>query len=154
MQVFFHLAQITSKAWSHFVRGPIELKFGGKFHDSFIFNLNGEDRIWSFGKSLERKRRREKNAGFSHHTQISSNVWSRFVRGRIELKFGGEVRGSCIFNMNGGDWIWSFGQSLERKRRREKNAGFLHHAQISSKVRCHFVHGLIELKFGGEVQNS
>ena len=154
MQVFFHLAQISSKVWSHFVRGPIELKFGGKFHDSFIFNLNGDDRIWSFGKSLERKRRREKNVGFSHHAQISSNVRSRFVRGPIELKFEGEVRGSCIFNMNGGDWIWSFGQSLEGKRRREKNSGFLHHAQISSNVRCRFFHGLIELKFGGEVYKS
>ena len=107
-----------------------------------------------FWKVIRKKEEREKNAGFSHHAQISSNVRSHFVRGPIELKFGGEVRGSCIFNMNGGDWIWSFGQSLERKRRREKNAGFLHHAQISSKVRCHFVHGLIELKFGGEVHNS
>ena len=151
---FSHHAQISSKVRSHFVHGPIELKFGGEFRDSFIFNLNGEDRIWSFGKSLERERRREKNVGFSHHAQISSNVRSRFVRGPIELKFEGEVRGSCIFNINGGDRIWSFGQSLERKRRREKNNGFLHHAQISSKVRCCFVHGLIELKFGGEVQKS
>ena len=51
-------------------------------------------------------------------------------------------------------WIWSFGQSLEGKRRKEKNSGFLHHAQISSKVRCRFFHGLIELKFGGEVHKS
>ena len=79
---------------------------------------------------------------------------SCFVRGPIELKFEGEVRGSCIFNMNGGDWIWSFGQSLEGKKRREKNSGFLHHAQISSKVRCRFFHGVIELKFGGEVYKS
>ncbi|RVW59671.1 hypothetical protein CK203_101050 [Vitis vinifera] len=111
--------------------------------------LNGGDQIWSFGQSLERKRE-ERKRSFSHHAQISSNVRSHFVRGPIELKFEGEVRGSCIFNMNGGDRIWSFGQSLERKRRREKNSGFLHHAQISSKVRCRFLHGLIELKFGGE----
>ena len=112
---FSHHAQISSNVRSHFVCGPIELKFGGEFCDSFIFNLNGEDRIWSFGKSLERKKRREKNAGFSHHAHISSNVQSRFFRGPIELKFEGEVRGSCIFNVNGEDRIWSFGQSLERK---------------------------------------
>ena len=112
---FSHHAQISSKVRSHFVHGPIELKFGGEFHDSFIFNLNGEDRIWSFGKSLERERRREKNAGFSHHAQISSNVRSRFVRGPIELKFGGEVRGSCICNMN--DEI-GFGVSDSHQRER------------------------------------
>ncbi|CBI35418.3 unnamed protein product, partial [Vitis vinifera] len=56
--------------------------------------------------------------------------------------------------MNGEDWIWSFGKSLEGKRRREKNSGFLHHAQISSNVRCRFFHGPIELKFGGEVYKS
>ena len=151
---FSHHAQISSNVRSRFVRGPIELKFEGEVCGSCIFNMNGGDRIWSFGQSLERKRRREKNVGFSHHAQISSNVRSRFVRGPIELKFEGEVRGSCIFNMNGGDWIWSFGQSLERKRRREKNSGFLHHAQISSKVRCRFFYGLIELKFGGEVHKS
>ena len=43
---------------------------------------------------------------------------------------------------------------IREKRRREKNNGFLHHAQISSKVRCRFAHGLIELKFEGEVQSS
>ena len=154
MQVFLIMPRFHQKVWSHFVRGPIELKFGGEFRDSFIFNLNGEDRIWSFGKSLERERRREKNAGFSHHAHISSNVQSRFFRGPIELKFEGEVRGSCIFNVNGEDRIWSFGQSLERKRRREKNVGFFHHAQILSKVRCRFVHGLIKLKFEGEVHSS
>ena len=73
---------------------------------------------------LERKKRREKNTGFSHHAQISSKVRSHFVRGPIELKFGGEFRDSFIFNLNGEDRIWSFGKSLERKRRREKNAGF------------------------------
>ena len=54
-----------------------------------------------FGKSLERKRRREKNAGFFHHAQILSKVRFRFVHGLIELKFEGEVHSSLIFNLNG-----------------------------------------------------
>ena len=36
---------------SRFICGTIELKFRGEVHDSLIFNMNGEDRIWSFGRS-------------------------------------------------------------------------------------------------------
>ena len=39
--------------------------------------------------------------------QISSKVRFRFVCGPIDLKFGGEVCDSLIFNLNNGDWIWS-----------------------------------------------
>ena len=101
----------------------------------------------------EKEEKREKRRFFSSCPDfikclIPLHPWSD----RVEIW----RRGSWLMylQLNGGDRIWSFGQSLERKRRREKNNGFLHHAQISSKVRCRFVHGLIELKFGGEVHKS
>ncbi|RVX19049.1 Retrovirus-related Pol polyprotein from transposon TNT 1-94 [Vitis vinifera] len=48
---FFFIAQISSKVRSCFFYGSIDLKFGGKVHDSLIFNLNGGDRIWRSGRS-------------------------------------------------------------------------------------------------------
>ena len=45
--VFLFHAQVSSKARSCFVCGPIELKFGGDVHDTRGYHLNGEDQILS-----------------------------------------------------------------------------------------------------------
>ena len=44
--------QILSTSRSHFICGPIELKFGGKVQNSSSYNLNGEDQILSLGTSV------------------------------------------------------------------------------------------------------
>ena len=57
----------------------------------------------------ERKEERE-NLCFSLYCPVSSKVQSHFVYGLIDMKFGGEVCDSLVFNMNRGDYILSFGR--------------------------------------------
>ncbi|RVW83457.1 Retrovirus-related Pol polyprotein from transposon TNT 1-94 [Vitis vinifera] len=46
----FIAGMISSNGRSHFVCGPIDLKFEGEIFNSLISNLNGGDRIWSSGR--------------------------------------------------------------------------------------------------------
>ena len=56
----------------------------------------------------EREKKRE-NLCFSLYCPYLSKVLSRFFCGPIDLNIGGEVCDSLVFNMNGGDQIWSLG---------------------------------------------
>ena len=59
------------------------------------------DRRRESHRILREKEKRRENLCFFFTTQISSKVQSRFVCGPIDLKFGGEVHDSLVFNMNG-----------------------------------------------------
>ena len=49
---FLFNVQISSRVRSYIIRGPVNLKFGGRVQYSLVLNLNGEDRIWSPGSHL------------------------------------------------------------------------------------------------------
>ena len=105
-QIFFTI-QISSKVWSHFICGPIDLKFGGEVRDSLIFNLNGGDRIWSFKRSSFSPRTEPLFWWVFYLYSFDHELLSRLIYGSIELIFGEHVQNSLIFILNDEDWIWS-----------------------------------------------
>ena len=97
---------------------------------------------------------REKNSIFFFIVQTSSKVQSRFVCGPIDLKFGGEVRDSLIFNLNGGDRIWSSKQSYFNLRIKPLFWWVFYPDSFDHELRSRLIHGSIELIFDEHVQNS
>ena len=90
---------------------------------------------------------------FFFTVQISSNVRSCFICGTIELNFGGEVRDSLIFNLNGGDRIWSFGRSSFNPRIEPLFWWVFYPNSFDYELRSRLIYDSIELIFGEHVQN-
>ena len=96
----------------------------------------------------------ERKTQFFFIVQISSKVRSYFVCGPIDLKFGREVRDSLIFNQNGGDRIWSFGQSSFNSKTEPLFWRVFYPYSFDNELRSRLICGSIELIFGEHVQNS
>ena len=87
----------------------------------------------------------ERKTQFFSIVQISSKVRSYFVCGPIDLKFGGEVRDSLIFNMNGGDQIWSSGRSYFSPRTEPLFWWVFYPDSFDHELWSRLIHGSIEL---------
>ena len=104
---FFFTIQISSKVWSRFVCGMIDLKCGGEVCDSLIFNMNGGDQIWSSRQSSFSPRTEPLFWWVFYPDSFDHELQARLICGSIELIFGEHVQNSLIFILNDEDWIWS-----------------------------------------------
>ena len=93
---------------------------------------------------------REKHSFFLT-AQIPSNVRSYFIYGPIDLKFGGEVCDSLIFNLNGGDQIWRSGRSSFSLRIEPLFWCIFYPDSFDLKLRSRLIRGSIEPIFGEHV---
>ena len=91
---------------------------------------------------------------FFFTAQISSKVRSRFVYGTINLKFGGDVRDSLIFILNGGDRIWRSRRSSFSPRIESPIWCVFYLDSFDHELRSRLIRGSIKLIFGKHVQNS
>ena len=90
---------------------------------------------------------------FFFTVQILSNIRSYFVYGLIDLKFGGEVRDSLIFNLNSGDRIWSSGRSSFNMSTKLLFWWIFYPDSFDHELQLKLICGSIELIFGKHVQN-
>ena len=96
----------------------------------------------------------ERKTQFFFTAQISSKVRSRFFCGPIDLKFGGEVCDSLIFNVNGGDRIWRSRWSFFSPRTEPLFWCVFYPDSFDHKLQSRLICGSIEPIFGVYVQNS
>ena len=96
----------------------------------------------------------ERKTQFFFTAQISSKVRSRFVCGPIDLKFGGEVCDSLIFNVNGEDRIWRSRWSFFSPRTESLFWCIFYPNSFDHELQSRLICGSIEPIFRVYVQNS
>ena len=95
----------------------------------------------------------EKKTLFFFTVQISSKI-QPLICGLIDLKFGGEVRDSLIFNLNGGDRIWRSGRLSFNPRIEPLFWCVFYANSFDHELWSRLICGSIESIFGEHVQNS